>query len=290
MESVFCIHGFPREIITDRGSQFTLSIWSNIMNTTGITHRIATTGHHQTVGQAERLNQHIEQYLRCFIRYFTEKDWTEWLCMAEFVYNNTEHVSTGQPPFLAFNGFLPSMLHTKDTIEHLTDYEENIDCIYHTLIASQELYKKYYDSGRRHAIRYKPGDLAWIKKPSEFITSNKKLCPRKYGPFKILESDQFFNYKLDISNSSFPDKHPWFHVCELEPFIPRDPKFYKPLFNGKLVSKILDCKFNDVSYFSEYLLQLDDDTKIWVDCYIIDQDPKFDNLIKEFNSSHPEFT
>jgi len=27
--------------------------------------------------QAERLNQHIEQYLRCFIRYFTEKYWTE---------------------------------------------------------------------------------------------------------------------------------------------------------------------------------------------------------------------
>jgi len=81
MESVFCIHGFPREIITDRDSQFTSSIWSNIMNATGITHKIATTGHHQTVGQAKRLNQHIEHYLRCFIRYFTDKDWTEWLCM-----------------------------------------------------------------------------------------------------------------------------------------------------------------------------------------------------------------
>jgi len=95
---------------------------------------------------------------------------------------------------------------------------------------------------------------------------------------------------LEISNSSFPDKHPWFHVCELEQFILKDPKFYKPLFNGKLVSKILDCKFNDVSYFSEYLLQLNDDTKIWVDCYISDQYPKFVNLIKEFNSSYPEFS
>jgi len=51
------------------------------------------------------------------------------------------------------------MLHTKNTIEHLLDYEENIDYIYHTLLDSQELYKKYYDSGRRQAIRYKPGDL-----------------------------------------------------------------------------------------------------------------------------------
>jgi len=114
------------------------------MSIIGIDHRIATTGHHQTVDQAERLNQHIEQYLRCFIRYFEDKDWTEWLCMAEFVYNNTSHVSTGQPPFLSFNGFLPSMLHSNgflDTINHLTDYADNIDYLYHTLLASQELYK-----------------------------------------------------------------------------------------------------------------------------------------------------
>ncbi|OUM61811.1 hypothetical protein PIROE2DRAFT_12114 [Piromyces sp. E2] len=41
IESVFCIHGFPREILTDRGSQFTSFLWANIMNGTGINHRIA---------------------------------------------------------------------------------------------------------------------------------------------------------------------------------------------------------------------------------------------------------
>jgi len=50
MESVFCIHRFPHEILTDRGSQFTSFLWANIMNATSITHKIATTGHHQTVG------------------------------------------------------------------------------------------------------------------------------------------------------------------------------------------------------------------------------------------------
>ena len=293
MESVFCIHGFPREIITDRGSQFTSSLWSEIMTIIGIDHRVATTGHHQTVGQAERLNQHIEQYLRCFIRYFGKKDWTEWLCMAEFVYNNTAHVSTGQPPFLSFNGFLPSMLHPNDsveTIEHLTDYADNIDYLYHTLLASQELYKKHYDTGRRSSYRFKPNDWVWIKKPSEFISSNKKLCPRKYGPFKILKSDKFFNYKLDISKSPFPEKHPWFHCCELEPFIARDPKFYKPLFDNKTAIKIVDCKFNETSYFAEYLVLFDDDSESWIDCYVIDNDDSFDQLIRDFNSSHPDFT
>ncbi len=293
MESVFCIHGFPREIITDRGSQFTSTLWSEIMSIVGIDHKTATTGHHQTVGQAERLNQHIEQYLRCFIRYFGKRDWTEWLCMAEFVYNNTSHVSTGQPPFLSFNGFLPSMLHPNnsvDTIDHLTDYADNIDYLYHTLLASQELYKKHYDSGRRTSFRFKPNDLVWIKKPSEFITPNKKLCPRKYGPFKILESDKFFNYKLDISNSPFPEKHPWFHCCELEPFIARDPKYYKPFFNNKTAVKIKNCKFNESSNFAEYLVLFDDNSESWIDCYIIDNDNTFDQLIKDFNTNHPDFT
>ncbi|OUM57224.1 hypothetical protein PIROE2DRAFT_17854, partial [Piromyces sp. E2] len=78
----------------------------------------------------------------------------------------------------------------------------------------------------------------------------------KYGPFNVLEFDQFFNYKLDIDNSSFPEKYPWFHVCELEPFIKRDSKFYKPLF------KILACKFNEIYNFSEYLIKINYNSEV----------------------------
>ncbi|OUM61905.1 hypothetical protein PIROE2DRAFT_11972, partial [Piromyces sp. E2] len=42
---------------------------------------------------------------------------------------------------------------------------------------------------------------------------------------KVLESDQIFNYKLNISNSSFLEKYPCFHVSKFKSFKKRDFKW-----------------------------------------------------------------
>ena len=67
-------------------------------------------------------------------------------------------------------------------------------------------------------------------------------------------------------------------------------QFYKPLFKNKSAIKILDCKFNENSNFAEYLVLFDDNSEIWIYCYIIDNDNSFDQLIKKFNLNHPNFT
>ena len=51
------------------------------------------TFHPQTDGQTERVNQVLEQYLQCSINY-QQDDWTEYLPLVEFAYNNTLHAST----------------------------------------------------------------------------------------------------------------------------------------------------------------------------------------------------
>lgn len=67
----------------------------------------------QTDGQAERVNQVLEQYLRCFVNE-QQDDWAQWSATAEFSYNNALHESTGVTPFyetcgraLAELGFCP---------------------------------------------------------------------------------------------------------------------------------------------------------------------------------------
>ena len=45
------------------------------------------------IGQTERVNQEIEQYMRTFVS-FRQNDWVEWLPLAEFSYNNRVHAST----------------------------------------------------------------------------------------------------------------------------------------------------------------------------------------------------
>jgi len=109
IKNIFRLHGLPDDIYTDRGSQFTSELWLELMEKLGIQSKIATTDHHETVGQVERCNSFIEQYLRCYSRAFFHDDWIEWLHLAEFVYNNTINESTKQSPFFINYGFYPSI-------------------------------------------------------------------------------------------------------------------------------------------------------------------------------------
>jgi len=54
--------------------------------------------HSQTDSQTERINQEIGTFLQHYVNY-QQDNWTEWLAMAEFQYNNKKHVATGRTPF-----------------------------------------------------------------------------------------------------------------------------------------------------------------------------------------------
>ena len=69
----------------------------------GIKTKLSTAFHSQTDGQTERMNQEVEQYLRFFIEH-RQKDWPEWLAMAEFAINNKVHTVTKILPFMANYG------------------------------------------------------------------------------------------------------------------------------------------------------------------------------------------
>jgi hypothetical protein len=67
---------------------------------------LSSTYHPQTDGQTERVNQVLEQYLRCFINYHQD-NWVDLLPVAEFAYNNTFQESIHQTPFFANYGYHP---------------------------------------------------------------------------------------------------------------------------------------------------------------------------------------
>jgi len=66
----------------------------------GIKTRLSTSYYPQIDGQTERMNQELEQYLKFFIDY-RQKDWPEWLALAEFAVNNKVHLTTKISPFMA---------------------------------------------------------------------------------------------------------------------------------------------------------------------------------------------
>ncbi len=232
MNNIFKLHGLPYDIYTDRGSQFTSDLWKEFLFLLNIHSKIATTDHHETVGQVERCNSYIEQYLRCYSKSFYHDDWIDWLPLAEFAYNNSVNESTKETPFYINYGFHPPMdeyyLIPYMDINHkiVQKVNDSFNHIKNVLLRSKELYKRAADKKRITAPTYKIDDLVWIQAPPSLnIEDSSKLAPCKYGPYKITNVLRFDNYEIDISKSPFPKHHPIFHVSELEPYIPTPKQF-----------------------------------------------------------------
>ena len=69
----------------------------------GIKTKLSTAFYPQTDGQTEQMNQELEQYLQFFVDH-RQKDWPEWLALAEFMVNNKVYTTTKVSPFMANYG------------------------------------------------------------------------------------------------------------------------------------------------------------------------------------------
>ncbi|MBW0491844.1 hypothetical protein O181_031559 [Austropuccinia psidii MF-1] len=104
---VFSKHGLQVSIVSDRGSLFVSSFWTNLCQKLKISRGLSTSFHPKTDGRTERLYHILEQYLWIYVSYH-QYYWHTWLPLAEFAYNNAEHSSTKQYPFFTIYGRNPS--------------------------------------------------------------------------------------------------------------------------------------------------------------------------------------
>jgi transposase InsO family protein len=119
MSRIVCLHGVPKKIMSDRGSQFTSKFWEKIMSDRGSQftskfweklHKsmhnkinFSSAYHPQTNGQTERTNQILEDMLRaCALKYGKSSDKN--IPYAEFSYNNGYQASIEMAPFEALYG------------------------------------------------------------------------------------------------------------------------------------------------------------------------------------------
>ncbi|MBW0545531.1 hypothetical protein O181_085246 [Austropuccinia psidii MF-1] len=117
IKNIFSKHGLPSSIVSDRGSLFVSSFWTNLCQQLNISRDLSTAYHPETDGQTERVNQILEQYLWMYVSYHQD-DWNTWLPLAEFSYNNSDHSSTKKSPFFTVYGRDPqfdSVHITQDT-------------------------------------------------------------------------------------------------------------------------------------------------------------------------------
>jgi hypothetical protein len=192
LENVYKYHGLPDDIIYDHGTQFTSKFWQSLFKILQVKTNLSSTYHPQTDGQTERVNQVLEQYLRCFINYHQD-NWVDLLLVTEFAYNNTFQESIHQTPFFANYGYHPrfdflnlSLAENpaaQDLVTRLLEIHKDMKA---RLVEAQERQKRYADKFRKQNPNILVGDKVWLlRRNLKIRRSSDKLDYRHLGPFRM---------------------------------------------------------------------------------------------------------
>ena len=80
--NIWKIHGIPKKILSNRGSQFASQFMEDLYKILRI-RRMSIAYNPQTDGQIERINQEAKVFLWYYVNY-QQDNWTEWLLAVEF--------------------------------------------------------------------------------------------------------------------------------------------------------------------------------------------------------------
>jgi transposase InsO family protein len=98
LSRIVSLHGVPKTIVSERGTQFTSRFWKQLHQPLGTKLAFSTAYHPQTDGQTERVNQILEDMLRAFVLAYGTKG-EDCLPFVEFSYNNGYQASLQMAPF-----------------------------------------------------------------------------------------------------------------------------------------------------------------------------------------------
>jgi len=103
------------------------------------------------------MNQELEQYLRFFVDH-RQKNWPEWLALAEFVVNNKVHSTTKVSPFMVNYGRELRMevdIRKKGKVEKVTEFAERMKKVQEearvVLRKTEEEIKRQADRGKKES-------------------------------------------------------------------------------------------------------------------------------------------
>lgn len=186
-------YGIPREIITDKGTEFISTIMQDVCKLLNISHLQSTAYHHQTIGALENSHKNLISYLRIMTNNNSE-NWSSWLPYWCFAFNTTIHTETKYSPYELVFGKrcnIPSNL--TDRLDPLYNFENYPNELKYRLQKSQleakcnlenskQLRKLCYDT-YTNIVNYNQGNLILVKNEA----CKTKLDPLYLGPFEVIK-------------------------------------------------------------------------------------------------------
>ena len=228
---IFTRLGFPRQILTDNGSQFCGKLMEEVYKLLHAQHVRATVYHPQANGQVERFNGTLTSMLKKLVKDKPET-WDTYVAPALYAYREVPQASTGYAPaMLLFGRPIAGPLDALKqawTNEQLDESERNASRYVKELqnrlttswtLASRNLklararQAKYYNRHAKDRELY-AGDKVLLLLPS----GNNKLQISWQGPYTVLEKLSRTNYRIDVNG-----KHRVYHINLLKRYQEREP-------------------------------------------------------------------
>jgi hypothetical protein len=225
LREVIRLHGVPRSILSDRGTQLQNNrFWREVCAELGMKPLLSSAYHPQSDGQTERVNRVIEEVLRSYIRP-DMRDWDVKLPAVEFAINNSWHEAIRNTPFNLNYGQHPNTPHTVDlprikvpaAHEYASGLERAVQQARSCLREAQA--RMEADANRkRRGIEYSVGQLVLLSTKNLYEKGTcRKLQPRYMGPFTITRLCGDVAVELNLP-PEWTRVHNVFHVSLLKPY------------------------------------------------------------------------
>lgn len=222
--------GVPREVLSDRGTQFTSEMMREVERLLSVKHLTTTPYHPMANGLVEKFNGTIKQMLKrmCQER---PKDWDRYIAALLFAYREVPQSSMGFSPFeLLYGRHVRGPLsllrdiwtkadleeETKTTYQYVLDLRTRLDetckVAHEALAKAGEKYEQYYN--RRAKLRkLQVNDKVLILLP----TSGNKLVMQWKGPYPVTSKRSDLDYEVDLGS-----KKNVFHINMLKRYVERE--------------------------------------------------------------------
>ena len=169
IDNIIKLHGPPSIIVSDKDRIFTSTLWKEIFTSFKVSLNFSSAYHPESDGQTERVNQCVEQYLRC-MAFQEPKKWCHWLATAEWWYNCSYHTAIQMSPFEALYEYQPPMIQelaipcnvSDDAQVTLQEKDRMIKTLQQNIAQAQQRMKKFADQNRT-GRQFVEGDLVYLK-------------------------------------------------------------------------------------------------------------------------------
>ena len=229
---VFCVHGAPVVLQSDRDTKFCSAFFTQLMGCFNVRQAMGGAYDHRWNGIVENMNRQVECLLRSVLAHHKDRAFTEFLPLVAFSLNSAVHSSTKVSPYFALFGVEPCnpvmfagggvpAARDEDVqgVRDLVSFQESVLALVRdNMLEVQRAVGKYQNRVQRDVV-FEVGEQVWLNSVNlssiHFARSERKLRNPFVGPFEVLERRSEYTYRLKLTGK-LKRVHPVFHAVMLK--------------------------------------------------------------------------